>query len=501
MRAAAPDRLEEDLAVRARRVSALLRRAGEGGLILFLTYNYEKSRQRVETSLVAQLAAGTLQPVPLDLAEERFRDRDLVSMLLELDKPGKTVLMARGIGRLGEAALRSLNYQRERLVEGRVKVVFWLTGQELRSIATLAPDFWALKHRIIDFPEAAGDEGLRDIYQAATAFISRTHFESSAELAGMIATREAILEGMPATNTAERRDVLVTLGELYYDSGRYADAEASLREALKLARRRKAAVLEARISHNLGVLTQVQGRLEEALDYHSRSLEIEARLGDQRGVSGTLHQLGTLAQGQGRLEEALDHYTRSLEIAERLGNQRGIAATLHQLGTLAQGQGRLAEAQDYYDSSLEMEERLGDQWGIAATLHALGMLVQDQGRLAEAQDYYARSLEIKERLGDQRGIASTLHQLGVLAQDQGRLEEALDYYTRSLEIEERLGNQGGIAITLHNLGRLAQDQGRLAEAANKFQRAVDTFARLGSPDVETARRSYQRVQQLIAEQE
>ncbi|MBQ10801.1 MAG: hypothetical protein CMJ45_04555 [Planctomyces sp.] len=350
--------LEEALMTRARRVFNLSRRAGDNGLILFLIYNYETSRQRVETTLATELAAIGLQPVALDLRREKLGGKDLVSILLDRADLSDKVLMVTGLEQVGVPAYRSLNYQRERLVEGQVKVFFWLTGGEVRSIATLAPDFWAMKHRIVDFPEAAGDEQVGTAYQAATSFISQTHFESGEELAGMVMTREAILEGLPPGNTVDRRDVLVTLGGLYYHLGRYADAEATLARALKLSRRRKRVDVVASITYTLGVLVQSQGRLDEALDYYTRSLEMVESLGDQRGISDCLHALGTLAHDQGRLEEALDYYTRSLKMSEDLGDQRGIAFNLGHLGLLKENERELAEAEDSFRQALEIFERL-----------------------------------------------------------------------------------------------------------------------------------------------
>jgi len=451
------DNIEEALQTRGRRVLNLLHRAGQDGIILFLTYNYETTRRRVETYLTTQMAASNLQPVPIDLRREKALEGDLVSLLLERAGPAGKVLMVTGIGGLGMPAYRSLNYQRERLVEGQVKVVFWLTGEEVRSLATGAPDFWAWKHRIIDFPEKAGDEGVRDVYQAATAFMSQTRFESAEELAGMIATREAILNALPAKNRTERRETLVALGSLYYDSGRYADAEAALINALKLIRGPKQAALEASITIDLGAVAGDQGKLNQAQDY----------------------------------------YSRSLEISERLGNQQAIARTLHGLGTLAHEKGRVGEARNYYSKSLEIKKHLEDRQGIAATLHQLGMLAQEWGRVDEAHAYYDKSLELRKQLGDRRGIGHTLYQLGLLSQNQGRVDEAHSNYGQSLEIAVRLGYQPGIAATLHQLGNLDEDEGRLDDAADKFLRALNIFEQLNSPQAETARNSLRDVQDLI----
>ncbi len=228
----------------------------------------------------------------------------------------------------------------------------------------------------------------------------------------------------------------------------------------------------AHFSHNIAIIFQDRGQLEEARRLYVENLEISKRLGNQRGIAGTLHELGRLAQDQGELEEARRLYDESLRINKRLGNERGIAGTLHQLAILTQDQGELEEARRLYDESLEIEKRLDNQSGIAITLHELGRLAQDQGEFDEARRLYDESLEIEKRLGDQSGIASTLHQLAMLAQDQGEREAARRLYDESLEIERRLGDQSGIASTLHQLGIFCLEGGDIEESENLLNQSL-----------------------------
>ena len=55
------------------------------------------------------------------------------------------------------------------------------------------------------------------------------------------------------------------------------------------------------------------------------------KLGSETNIATALHQLAMIAQDQGEMDEARRLYNESLEIKKRLGNQSGIAITLHQL--------------------------------------------------------------------------------------------------------------------------------------------------------------------------
>jgi tetratricopeptide (TPR) repeat protein len=61
-------------------------------------------------------------------------------------------------------------------------------------------------------------------------------------------------------------------------------------------------------------------------------------------VAISLHQIGMLQQVRGSYEAALDYYQRSLKILEEVGNVAGVATSQHQIGMLHAETGRYVEA-------------------------------------------------------------------------------------------------------------------------------------------------------------
>ncbi|MGW2283861.1 tetratricopeptide repeat protein [Streptomyces phaeochromogenes] len=236
----------------------------------------------------------------------------------------------------------------------------------------------------------------------------------------------------------------------------------------------------ASIYHQLGVIAQMRGRLDEAEDWYRKSLTINEDLGNRHDLANSYHQLGRVAQMRGRLVEAEDWYRKSLTIEEDLGNRPGLANSYHQLGVIAQERGRLDEAEDWFRQSLTIKEDLGNRPGVASAYHQLGVIAQMRGRLDEAEDWYRQSLTIKEDLGNRPGLANSYHQLGVIAQMRGRLDEAEDWYRQSLTIEEDLGNPPGLANSYHQLGVIAQERGRLDEAEDWYRQSLTIKEDLGN---------------------
>jgi tetratricopeptide (TPR) repeat protein len=201
----------------------------------------------------------------------------------------------------------------------------------------------------------------------------------------------------------------------------------------------------------------------------------------QSNVATACHQLGLVAQDRGRLDEAQEWYAKSLAINEELGDRPGMAHTHHQLGMVAQLGGRLEEAQEWYARSLAIKEDLDDRPGIASSYHQLGRVAQDGGQLDEAQEWYARSLAIEEELGDRRGMAGSYHQLGNVAYRRGRLDQAQEWYARSLAIKEEIGNQAGMALSFGQFGLLAEARGQLEQALEWMVRCVTVFGEFPHP--------------------
>ena len=197
-------------------------------------------------------------------------------------------------------------------------------------------------------------------------------------------------------------------------------------------------------------------------------------------MAASYHQLGMVAQNRGRLEEAEDWYRKSLAIDEDLGNRPGMAGSYHQLGMIAQDRGRLEEAEDWYRKSLAIREDLGDRPGTADSYHQLGIVAQHQERLEEAEHWYRTSLAIR-RPRNRPGMAASYHQLGNAAHPAwaaggGRaLVPQVPGHQRGPRESARHGEH------LWQLGLLAEQRGQPRQALEWMVRCVTLFEQFPHP--------------------
>jgi tetratricopeptide (TPR) repeat protein len=247
--------------------------------------------------------------------------------------------------------------------------------------------------------------------------------------------------------------------------GRLASAQRTFEQLVKVVRRQTPSSTQqlnlAGGYHNLGIVAQERGRLDDAKDWYHRALTIHEELGNRPGIATTHHQLGRVAQERGRLDDAEDWYYRALTIFEELGNRPGIATSYVQLGVVAQRQGRLDDAEDWHRQSLTIHEELGNRPGIATGYHNLGTIAWLRGRLDDAEDWYLQSLTINEEIGTRVCMADSYRQLGLVAEARDRPADALEWMVRCVQLFDEFLNPAMGPAPAH-LARLTAQLGMQA---------------------------------------
>jgi tetratricopeptide (TPR) repeat protein len=279
------------------------------------------------------------------------------------------------------------------------------------------------------------------------------------------------------------------------------EAERTYRQILAIDEARpQSPEVQANISvtyHQLGVIAQDRGELDEAQNWYLKSVTIKERLvtteeeiGQRALLSNGYHQLGTIAQIRGRLDEAESWYIKSKTIREELGLRALLATTYYALGTVERARvllddvgyrARLDQAEYWCRKSLAISQELGYQSLVATNYHQLGTLASAKGQDQEAEDYYLRCLAISEELGDWPTAAHTYHNLGLVAEARGQVTQAEDWYRRSIAIWEELGVPHNSAQAYISLSRLAEDRGQPREALEWTIRCVTLFEQFPDP--------------------
>jgi tetratricopeptide (TPR) repeat protein len=422
--------------------------------LVFVKCNHPAQQEILQHALLARLHDKRVLEVVLE--------QPIVSLLDEITArwdsaaPPQAVCvyhLERSINEQREASpvLGRLNHDRDLLRRAvPATLLLWLPDFALDCVARGAPDFWAWRSGVYEFPAD------RELW----------HFESAVALT----PETSALFSLPLE---DKQKEIARLSELL------RTARAWPRHG---KRERQTA---AYLSEQLALLHYSLGERDKAQEFLEEALTLFQQLHDQKGIASAYHNLGIFAQDRGAYEEALEWYRRSLVLEEELGNRAGMASSYHQLGVLAQNRGAYEEALEWYRRSLVLEEELGNRAGMVNSYHQLGDVAYLRGAYEEALEWYHRSLALAEELGNRAGMVNSYHQLGDVAYLRGAYEEALKWYRRSLVLAEELGNRADMAASYSRIGVLFTTRGTPDAAVSWTLRGLLIRMELCSPEIRT----------------
>jgi tetratricopeptide (TPR) repeat protein len=254
------------------------------------------------------------------------------------------------------------------------------------------------------------------------------------------------------------------LAILYRRTGRTAEAEACLREALEIDRRHGDEMALGNDLSNLANVVADLGRVAEAEEFYLQSIEVV------RGVGGRMHEasamcnLAGLYDNQKRYDEAAPLYERALEIQREIGNRRGWAVAAGNHGSLLIATGDMARGRKLVEDAVLVLDELrdfnfsGPFRVVLVRYHTLkGELTQarvlldemdrllplDRAAMARLVHYMPMEVRFRVALGDLKGAGEALHatresaqtlgfgSIAAIGQNLAEAEAVLDEYTRA----------------------------------------------------------------------
>jgi len=178
--------------------------------INILVYRSEKTKNLVQAKLVESLRQAGNPVSQFIIDNSHF---DVPFELREFPLHEQVVFFVSGLqwggGRGYSNAYRALNMHRETLIEEKIKAIFWITVNEARQLVCFSPDFWAFRHKVVEFVDLPSSGNAR-----TTKSIKRWHIN-------------------PTENDGKDLQVWMNTAEKYCDLGCMDEAIASYRKALR----------------------------------------------------------------------------------------------------------------------------------------------------------------------------------------------------------------------------------------------------------------------------
>ncbi len=420
--------------------------------ILFAIYGSETVQTDAEMALEGQL---------IDLGQKVFRfrvtqeDADIASRISKINNQAETVFFVNGLskgdGRSGTSAYASLNQQREYFIENHIRIVFWLTETEAVELANRAPDYWAYRHRVLEFTDSPKSS------QADAPCGEPRWKESSAEMNIPNEGKTAPLqyESLPGNlaeadeSSAINANLHLTLGILHWRRGDYNQALKYLRQAIETAIAVEDKGFEAECLNAIALVYTDLGNVNEAIEAYKQAIQIAP------GQIFPWNNLGKLYSRLDRNEEAVAAFKKASE------HKPEDAFSWNGLGNVYLKTGRPDEAIAAYKRAIELAPNLVYSW------NGLGNIYASLGQNDEAIRAYQKASELNHHLVD------PLIGLGDIHMHQGRSEEAARVYRKVIDLDPR-----NVPERIR-LGDLCLKMGNYDEAVTVFEKITELAPQSG----------------------
>jgi hypothetical protein len=304
--------------------------------ILLAVHASSNGQEKAQKALQKKLSSVSADVVRIHPDSEHA---DLFHFVEQADGRDQFIYFVEGIG-IDKDNYRALNLYREKLVEQKRIVVFWLTEKEAMDLPRLAPDFWAFRHRVIEFAASRGSKG--NVLPAGLLMWQEgipSPLDGSID--EKIAFQEEVLRQLPATDEA-----LVLRAEATYLLVRYQWLREENEKAVEL--------------------------LQQELD-HVKPLQVPDV------VASCLNGLAIIAYDQGNFDEALELLERAVQL-----HPDG-QVSLANLGVVQHGMGKSGQAVQTLKKTIKAFPRSSWLWYILGYIHlSLGKLDQANEAFQEA---------------------------------------------------------------------------------------------------------------------
>jgi tetratricopeptide (TPR) repeat protein len=282
---------------------------------------------------------------------------------------------------------------------------------------------------------------VKEAYYAEKA--GREAIKANAFRDGRDFTQRAVqlVEGLDLEPDEKRRRMATLkyqLGDAYYSTSAYGQAQTAYLETLELAKAMGDQNLEARTLGQIALNFLERNENAPAEIYLRDCYDLSLKVGDEETRALALGNIAKIAYERGEYETALAQFEETLQIAGAIGHEQRIGYTHNMLGIVQYSLKNTDLSRHHFEMALLSARKTGEKARIAQALNNLGSLADALQERVEARSFYLQSLQINRETGNELSIAVSLFNLGAVTTDMKNLQEAKGYLLQSLDISLRI---------------------------------------------------------------
>ncbi|MEW2271743.1 AfsR/SARP family transcriptional regulator [Streptomyces griseofuscus] len=282
-------------------------------------------------------------------------------------------------------------------------------------------------------------------------------------------------------------DLLWTAVDLTESGANSREYDAAALALLDAARSSGDGPAQVRASVVLANAHQLSGRFAEADESAQESLRLGASCSDPLARCWAANIRGAMAFYQRRYDDAEEHLKQALADFRDCADRAGEASVLCNLSRIHVVTGRPHSAVELAQQGVDMYETLGHAVKNANGRYALGMALTQNGRHLEAAERLREALRVFRESRQRLWEGMTLFRLAELDLTAERPAQASANAEAALTVLRGIGGEWRRGNVLTVLGRALDGIGQSGRARVCWQEALSIYESLGSPEADSVR--------------
>lgn len=284
---------------------------------------------------------------------------------------------------------------------------------------------------------------------------------------------DSLLQVLGQAKSPQTISICIEISHAYLNTDRVMAMEYA-QQALKEAEEFDSAQLIGTSLNTIGNVYQNAGKYQEAIESHRKALNIQEKIGDNRGQANSYSGIGLVYDLIGEDSLGLEYQLRALKLSKLVGDRKGEAVAYNNIGILYSKLGHDDQSIEYFKKALVIYEEMGNEKLIADEYSNLASASINSGKHLQAIDYENKSLEVRQRIGDRKGVCISLTNLGSAYGALGEYDRAINYLIASLDSAQALGDLSEAVYSQSLLSTYYEHAGQY-EKALEAERAYATL--------------------------
>jgi len=227
-------------------------------------------------------------------------------------------------------------------------------------------------------------------------------------------------------------------GTIYGELGDISKAKKHFLTSLSLIDRDKDLDLAASLYTNLGIVNNIQGYYDDALNHLNKALTIYTTLNNHKNASEVRLNIGIVNLDSGNFNEAISALDTTIEISKVGHFNTTLCLAYHLKSQVLIQLDDFFYASEFANKALEMSHNLNDRLAVADIYKVKGTIERHLGNYKIAETNLLTSLRINESFNNQMNAAETAFELGLLYEKMNDANQKNSYLTKAKDYYKKI---------------------------------------------------------------